>query len=354
MCGAPDAASLFATRARDNNFMNGSLTSSKKLRALFSSAVLFATALPACASSSSSTSSGTTAAYFESTCNYLSRCAVDYSAQLGASTVAEGFVLDGMSSIYLDLCGDSGRAAVAAKLAYELALPDAATVDVASMAATIDATACGATPNVTLRPGARAAAASCESDLQCATSACSGTNGSCGKCVARAAVGAACDSQNESAAPCVEGAECGPNDVCVARAAAKKAGDACTTSTDCGSGGILTCAGGVCASSVASVGESCAQKMCLGSACDPVTKVCAAFKTSGACTTSYQCDIFHGYACADATKTCTRFTGTAVRAKSGEACGPQSSGFSIECAPGLACDSASNKCVDARTTCSAT
>ena len=336
--------------------MNVSLTGSKTLRALFSSAVLFAAALPACASSSGSSSTGTAAAYFDSTCNYLSRCSVDYSAQFGGSTVAAGFVLDGLSGVYLDLCSDSGRAANGAKLAYEMALPDSVSVDLAAMASTIDATACGAVPKVTMTPGARAAAASCESDLQCATTACSGTSGSCGKCVTRAAVGAACDYQNESASPCASGAECSSNNVCVARPVPKKAGDACASSSDCGTGGALTCAAGVCASALAKVGESCAQKMCVGSVCDAATKVCVAFKTSGACTTSFQCDIWHGYACADATKTCTRFTGTAVRAKAGEACGrpTNGNGSSTECAPGLACDSASSKCVAALTTCSAT
>jgi len=334
--------------------MNVSITGSKTLRALFSSAVLFAAALPACASSSGSTSTVTPAAYFDSLCNYLSRCSVDYSAQLGGSTVAEGFVVDGLSSVYLDLCSDSGRVANGAKLAYEMGLPDAASVDLAAFASTIESTACGGFPNVAMRPGARAAAASCESDLQCATTACSGTGGSCGKCVTRAAVGGACDYQKESAGPCAEGAECSSNNVCVARPAPKKAGDACASSTDCGTGGVLTCAAGVCASALAKVGESCAQKMCLGSVCDAATKLCVAFKTSGACTTSFQCDTFDGYACADATKTCTRFTGATVRAKAGEACGGPSNGMSTECAPGLACDSASSKCVAALTTCSAT
>ena len=132
--------------------MNVSLTGSKTLRALFSSAVLFAAALPACASSSGSSSTGTAAAYFDSTCNYLSRCSVDYSAQFGGSTVAAGFVLDGLSGVYLDICSDSGRAANGAKLAYEMALPDSVSVDLAAMASTIDAMACGDLPTMTIRP----------------------------------------------------------------------------------------------------------------------------------------------------------------------------------------------------------
>jgi len=103
----------------------------------------------------------------------------------------------------------------------------------------------------------------------------------------------------------------------------------------------------------AALGESCASNPCRGSYCDDATKHCVAFKTSGACTSSGQCNVYQGFACEDASKTCLPFTGTVVRAKVGEACGAQADNSYVQCAPGLTCSAGAKVCVDALSTCTA-
>ena len=324
------------------------------IRPLVSSLLFAVAAAPACASTASTSSSGVSAdALVASVCDYQARCAIDYSAMLGGQTrVVAGFVLDAMSGAYLDMCSESGRAAFVAELAYLTKLPGAATLDFAAGKAALDRAACGDRIGMPPAVGARTAGQSCLDSVQCATSACTDMDGRCGVCVTPLAVGAACS--NSDQARCVEGANC-TGGRCVADSATKNAGDACAAASECPQSKLLRCENRVCTSVEAKVGEPCgAQKVCRASVCDAGTGTCVALKTSGACTSSAQCDSFHGYACADATKTCVRFTGAVVRAKQGEACGEQPGGGSrTKCAPGLTCDEATSKCIDAASTCTA-
>ena len=312
--------------------------------------------LPACSSSpATGAAAATPAGFVNSLCNFQNRCSVDFSGMGGqAPAVVDGFVLDQMARAYLEICGDSGRANLAAEMAYDLALPDTNGVDLAAMAALLDAAPCAAPFAMAPPTGRRAVAAACLSDLQCVSGACTDTQGACGKCIALAPVGGACNSQEPSGGRCAAGADC-VNDKCVGPAAVKKAGDACVDDANaCGVPGRLACVMSVCTSMTAAVGEACGDgKLCTGSVCDSMAKKCVAFKTAGACTKSYECDVFQGYACAAATNTCVRYTGTVTRAKVGEACGSLPTGTYMECALGLGCDGATKKCVDALSTCAA-
>jgi hypothetical protein len=329
------------------------------LRSLTAAIVFAAAAVPACAATSSSSSAATdAAAYADSVCNYLARCAVDSLAQSGEPPeVVAGYVLGEMSDKHLRACSDSARAAFADEYRYIAGLPDAPAPDWAAMVAVLATTACWVEPAFVFSPGARVAGKSCLDDLQCASTSCNGQSGACGVCVDRAvpsAVGAPCMArQGMAEVPCVNGASC-QNNLCVADAAPKKAGDACAGVFDpCDLQALIMCTANVCTDMRANLGDSCATKYCVGSACSSDSKTCVAFKTSGACKSSIECDVFHGFACADATKTCTRFTGAEVRAKVGEGCGPQADGTRTRCAPSLACDDTTKKCVDALSTCKA-
>ena len=347
--GAPGCAlpTTYAEFYRGLLFMK-----SYSVRSLSALIVFALAAVPACAATSSSSSGAAdVAAFSDGMCNYQGRCAPDYSAQFGGATkVVGGYVLDRLSGIYLEFCSDSGRAAFADEGRFMLGLPDVQAPNLATLGAAFAATACGDDPAVVIMPGTRAAGKDCLDSAQCASTRCDGESGACGVCVVLAAVGASCT----EATRCVEGSSC-ENRVCVASAARKKAGDACTSSGSdpCDSRKLIQCVSNVCTDMSAKVGTSCATKMCVGSVCDSTTKTCVAFKTSGACKSSYECDVFRGYACADATKTCTRYTGTVVRAKLGEACDSQADGTRTTCAPALACDATTKKCVDALSTCKA-
>ena len=309
--------------------------------------------LPAC--SSSPATGASPAALVNSVCKFQSRCSLDVSGMGGQPpAVVDGFVLDWMAGVYLRRCSDGGRADFEAEMAYDLALPDTNGVDLAAMAALFDAAPCAAPFAMAPPTGRRAVAAACLSDLQCVSGACTDTQGACGKCIALAPVGGACNSQEPSGGRCAAGADC-VNDKCVGPAAVKKAGDACVDDANaCGVPGRLACVMSVCTSMTAAVGEACGrEKLCAGSVCDSMAQKCVPFKTAGACAKSYECDVFQGYACAAATNTCVRYTGTVTRAKVGEACGSLPTGTYMECALGLGCDGATKKCVDALSTCAA-
>lgn len=331
---------------------------SRRLRSLALLLVASGAALAACSSAGDAAtgaggggaSSASPEAYINALCTYYERCSVDYSAQLAAQQrVVQGFLLDSSSGAYLNLCSTSGREALVAQVRYAMDLPDTAPFDLQTAVDAVNATVCGELPNLPVAPGERALGSACLADGQCASATCSDQNGACGECVEPVRAGQRCDLANPKSV-CERGTSCTSN-VCTATASSKKVGDPCSAASDCPTAKGLTCTAGVCASATAALGESCASSSCRGSVCDAATKRCVALRTSGACTTSGQCNVFAGYACADATKTCEVFTPSVARAKVGEACGVSSGGSYTTCAVGLACDAATKACVEALSTC---
>lgn len=327
---------------------------SRPLRSVALLLVAVGAALPACSSAGDAANGGGSSAspetYIDALCTYYERCSVDYSAQLAAQQrVVQGFLLDSSSGAYLNLCSASGRAALVAQVRYAMELPDTAPVDLQTAVAAVNATVCGELPNLPVVPGKRAPGSACLADGQCASATCSDQNGACGECVEAVRAGQRCDLANPKSV-CERGTSCTSN-VCTATASSRKVGDPCSAASDCPTAKGLTCSAGVCTSATAALGESCASKACRGSVCDAATKRCVALRTSGACTTSGQCNVFAGYACADASKTCEDFTPSVARAKVGEACGVSSGGSYTTCAVGLACDAATKACIEALSTC---
>lgn len=322
----------------------------RPLSALVSALLVTATALSACSSGSSSNGGGSGAAgsYVASSCARLARCTIDLGAFGGGGATVDGFVLGDTDAKLLEICSDAGRAEGDAQLSYELALPDIGAVDTAAILRALETTPCDSKTEVPMPKGSRAAGRECLAGLQCASGSCNGENGACGTCVTTIPTGSACVDSDRTRV-CADG-PCS-NGVCTGDRQ-KYAGESCASSNECAMFFGLQCVAGKCTSVVAGVGESCASKPCRGSVCDAATKLCVARKQSGACTTSSECDLFGGYACAATTKTCVKFPSASTKAKAGEACGPQQSGNDftyVECAAGLGC--AEGKCVSAASTC---
>ncbi|MFO0592143.1 MAG: hypothetical protein U0441_31660 [Polyangiaceae bacterium] len=141
--------------------------------------------------------------------------------------------------------------------------------------------------------GTRAEKDACAAYVQCASGYCSVAGGAeCGVCAPTAALGADCT----AASPvCESGSYCGEDGKCAAIPVIKE-GDAC--------------ASGWCGNSLRCVDGKCA----------------APIPEGGACTSEMDCDRANGYACANATKKCTRLKVAAV----GEACGDSLTMCSID------------------------
>ena len=225
-------------------------------------------------------------AYADATCNKLTGCAIYAERATYADAAACRAGQKATCIIDATAYGSTYAPADISSCAAAYAAGDCSTL-------TVRPTACR-------KPGTRANGASCGTDAQCSSSACTKASGAaCGICKARVALGQSCGS----------------------------------TTADCAHG--LTCDGGVC-KNVAALGASCVSAACsFGNTCHSTTKTCVALRDVGqSCDDAdLSCNILNGGICT--ANTCTALTYGAA----GATCSFMSGAL---CAAG---DCVSGKCV---------